>query len=76
MAAWDGVLDCFTRRVLLVRRVGREARGPAQTARGGEEQQYVAALALATTYQVTGNRFELFRVDGGIAGSFEADRTR
>lgn len=41
-----------------------------------QEQQYFAALALATTYQVTGNRLELFRADGGIAVSFEAHRTR
>lgn len=38
--------------------------------------QYFAALALATTSQVTENRLEFFRADGGIAGSFEADCTR
>ncbi len=37
-----------------------------------QEDRYFAALALATTYRVTGNRLELFRADGGIAVSFEA----
>ena len=64
-------------RQLLLRPVrghGRHAhhRAAVQT----QEQQYFAALALATSYQVTGNRLELFRAYGGIAGSFEADRSR
>jgi heat shock protein HslJ len=36
-----------------------------------QEQKYVAALELATTYQVTGARLELFRADGGIAATFD-----
>jgi heat shock protein HslJ len=50
--------------------------GPlAQTQRGcpygNAEQQYVAALGLATTYQVTGHRLTLFRDGGTIAATFE-----
>lgn len=36
-----------------------------------QEQKYLAALELATTYQVTGARLELFRADGGIAATFD-----
>ena len=36
-----------------------------------QEQQYLAALELASTYRVTGPRLELFRADGGIAATFE-----
>ncbi len=36
-----------------------------------QEQKYLAALELATTFQVTGPRLELFRADGGIAATFE-----
>jgi heat shock protein HslJ len=36
-----------------------------------QEQQYLAALELATTYEVTGARLELFRADGGITVTFE-----
>ncbi len=36
-------------------------------ARQTQEEQYLAALQLATTYRVTGNRLELSRADGGIA---------
>ena len=34
-----------------------------------QEQKYLAALGLATSYQVTGPRLELFRADGGIAAT-------
>ncbi|HXY94144.1 MAG TPA: META domain-containing protein [Acidimicrobiia bacterium] len=37
-----------------------------------QERQYLAALQLANTYRVTGDRLELFRADGGIAATFEA----
>jgi heat shock protein HslJ len=40
-------------------------------ARQTQEQQYLAALELAATFQVTGNRLELQRADGGIAATFE-----
>jgi heat shock protein HslJ len=36
-----------------------------------QEQQYQAALELATTFSVTGNRLDLFRADGGFAVMFE-----
>src|SRR5436190_7576 len=36
-------------------------------AAGTEEQQYLAALGLAKTYQVTGNQLTLFRDGGTIA---------
>jgi heat shock protein HslJ len=34
---------------------------------GAQEQQYLAALALAKTYEVTGNQLTLFRDGGTIA---------
>jgi heat shock protein HslJ len=40
-------------------------------ARQTQEQQYLAALELAATFRVTGNRLELRRADGGIAVTFE-----
>ena len=36
-----------------------------------QEQKYLAALGLATTFQVTGASLELFRADGGIAATFD-----
>ncbi len=36
-----------------------------------QEQQYLAALGLAKTYQVTGNRLTLFRDGGTIAATFD-----
>lgn len=36
-----------------------------------QEQHYLAALELATTYRVTRTRLELFRADGGFAATFE-----
>ena len=36
-----------------------------------QEQQYTAALELATTYQVTGDQLTLFRPGGTIAATFE-----
>jgi heat shock protein HslJ len=36
-----------------------------------QESQYLAALELATTFRITGNRLELFRADGGIAATLE-----
>ena len=35
-----------------------------------QEQQYVAALEMSTTFVVSGDRLELFRADGGIAATF------
>ena len=40
-------------------------------ARQTQEQQYLAALELAATFRVTGNRLELRRADDGIAATFE-----
>jgi heat shock protein HslJ len=40
-------------------------------ARQTQEQQYLAALELAKTFRITGNRLELERADGGIAVAFE-----
>ncbi len=42
-------------------------RACADPAVGAQEQQYLAALELAKTYQVTGNRLTLFRDGGTIA---------
>jgi heat shock protein HslJ len=42
-------------------------RACADAAIGTQEQQYLAALELATTYQVTGNQLTLFREGGTIA---------
>jgi heat shock protein HslJ len=42
-------------------------RACADAAIGTQEQQYLAALELATTYQVTGNQLTLFRDGGTIA---------
>ena len=39
----------------------------ADPALGTQEQQYLAALELAKTYQVTGNNLTLFRDGGTIA---------
>ena len=36
-----------------------------------QEQHYLAALQLATTYKLTGARLDLYRQDGGIAVSFQ-----
>ena len=36
-----------------------------------QEQQYLAALELASTFRVTGDRLELVREDGGFAATFE-----
>jgi heat shock protein HslJ len=36
-----------------------------------QEQKYVAALELATTYRLTGTRLDLFRADGGFAATFD-----
>ena len=36
-----------------------------------QEQQYLTALGLAKTYQVTGDRLTLFRDGGTIAATFE-----
>jgi len=35
-----------------------------------QEQHYLAALQLATTYKVTGSRLDLYRADGGYAVTF------
>jgi heat shock protein HslJ len=40
-------------------------------ARRTQEQEYLAALELAATFRVTGNRLELRRAGGGIAATFE-----
>jgi heat shock protein HslJ len=37
-----------------------------------QEQQYLAALQLAASFQAAGNRLDLMRADGGIAVSFVA----
>ncbi len=42
-------------------------RACADAAVGTQEQQYLAALGLAKTYQVTGNQLTLFRDGGTIA---------
>ena len=42
-------------------------RACADPAIGTQEQQYLAALELAKTYQVTGNQLTLFRDGGTIA---------
>ena len=39
-----------------------------------QEQHYLEALGLATTYRVTGTRLELLRADGGLAVTFETAR--
>ncbi len=36
-----------------------------------QEQHYVAALEMSTTFLVSGDRLELFRADGGIAATFQ-----
>ena len=36
-----------------------------------QEQKYLAALELATTYEVTATNLQLFRADGGIAATFD-----
>ena len=36
-----------------------------------QEDHYFAALELATTYLVTGDRLDLFRADGGFAATFD-----
>ena len=41
-----------------------------------QEQHYLAALQLATTFQVSGNQLQLFRADGGIAATFESTPRR
>jgi len=38
---------------------------------GTQEQQYLAALELARTWEVVGNRLTLFRDGGTIAATFE-----
>jgi heat shock protein HslJ len=43
----------------------------ADPARQTQEQQYTAALGLATTYRITGNQLQLFRAGGGIAATFD-----
>ena len=46
------------------------------TAIDAQEQQYFAALALARSYRVSGNRLDLLREGGTIAVSFDAVGTR
>src|SRR5262249_31947494 len=36
-----------------------------------QEQQYLAALELAATFQVSGDRLDLFRQDGGYAATYQ-----
>jgi heat shock protein HslJ len=40
-----------------------------------QEQQYQAALQLATSFSVAGDRLDLFRADGGFAATFLQDPT-
>jgi heat shock protein HslJ len=47
-------------------------RACADEALNTQEAQYLMALELAASFQVTGTRLELLRADGGIAVSFEA----
>lgn len=49
-------------------------RACADPAVGEQEQQYLAALELATTYQVTGDELTLFRPGGTIAATFNRAR--
>jgi heat shock protein HslJ len=46
-------------------------RACADPAQGTQEQQYLAALELARTYQVTGDQLTLFRDGGTIAATFQ-----
>jgi heat shock protein HslJ len=41
-----------------------------------QEQEYLAALQLASSFQAAGNRLDLMRADGGIAVSFQATGRR
>lgn len=43
----------------------------AEPAEGAQEQHYLQALALAATWQVTGNKLTLLRADGGIAVTYD-----
>ncbi len=47
----------------------------ADSAASTQEQQYLAALQLAATYSVTGDRLDLLRSDGGIAVTFVRSST-
>lgn len=40
-----------------------------------QEQQYLTALGLATTFTVAGNRLDLYRADGGYAASYTRTST-